>query len=45
MKQGIKFRDSSVLNIILFFKSRNFLQFLLDKLERAQRIFFKKNNF
>lgn len=41
MKKGIKFRDSSVLNFILFSKSLNFLKFL-DKLEEAKCLFKKK---
>ena len=34
----IKFRDSSVLNFILFFKSLKSLKFL-DKLEQTKRVF------
>ena len=35
MNTGKKFRDSSILNFILFFKNSE----LLDKLEQAKRIF------
>ena len=41
-KKGIKFLDLSVLNFILFFEMTLNLFKLLDKLDSAKRIHFKK---